>query len=522
MEQNLKSVKMHTAGIIPHSVKVPNGNIVLYDLAGHTQYYSSHASCLETISLHSPSTFLLLSDLSKGDQNLKKEFTYWCELIGNVSKAQQSSVIVVGTHADKSEPLGDMVVTQLVQHFKTIIKEYNLNFIQFITLDVTAYKDKDMVKFISTLYETVETVKSRGPPISLNSHILCAFLKSLNMDAITLSDLLSRLAQEKEQSLPTSTEGITPLLSTLSDRGLVTFFSSPNPSDSWVVIRPEALLSEIIGALFAPKFFPEKLHLIASKIGLVQLSSLQVAFPKHNIDMILQFLYHFELCQKVPGRMFTSGSTPDALQHEMCVFFPAFVDVERPSTVTAGVNSLVWVMHTADATQFYTVRFLQVLILRLASRHPLPANKSALEPAFHPISRLCEVWSMGISWNNESAVTIIFEMKELFQCLSLSVDSPDKSYQDCPSLVKTIIEDIKNTCMEICPYVAKNATEGMICPHEAGGPAEVELSSLNVAIKSNSKMVIDTTGKKKIDLNKWKEIEPQLPYIIGIQESKGW
>ena len=62
----------------------------------------------------------------------------------------------------------------------------------------------------------------------------------------------------------------------------------------------------------------------------------------------------------------------------------------------------------------------------------------------------------------------------------------------------------------------------LICPHEAGGPAEVELSRLKDAIKSNSKMVIDTTGKMKINLNKWKMIEPQLPYIIGIQESKGW
>ena len=39
----------------------------------------------------------------------------------------------------------------------------------------------------------------------------------------------------------------------------------------------------------------------------------------------------------------------------MCVFFPAFVDVKRPSTVTADANSSVWVMHTADATQFYTM-----------------------------------------------------------------------------------------------------------------------------------------------------------------------
>ena len=49
----------------------------------------------------------------------------------------------------------------------------------------------------------------------------------------------------------------------------------------------------------------------------------------------------------------------------------------------------------------------------------------------------------------------------------------------------------------------------------------MELLRLKDAIISNSDMVIDTSGEMKINLNKWKMIEPQLPYIIGIQENKG-
>ena len=137
MEQNLKKVEMKTAGIIPQQTQVPGGNIVLYDLADHHQYYSSHSSCLETISLKSPSTFLLLSDLSKGIDVMKSEYNYWCSLIGNAkaeqkwcslignirkakaeqkwcslignirkAKAEQKSsiILVVGTHADKIDP----------------------------------------------------------------------------------------------------------------------------------------------------------------------------------------------------------------------------------------------------------------------------------------------------------------------------------------------------------------------------------------------------------------------------------
>ena len=527
MEENLKSVKMHTAGIIPHHVKVPGGNIILYDLAGHYQYYSSHSSCLETISSQSPSTFLLLSDLSKGIDVMKSEYNYWCSLVGNVSKGkigkekQQSSVILVGTHVDKFDPEELSIrCKHFEQSSEDILNKYNLSFIQFFALDSRAYQNQNMKRFLSTLYETIELVKKRGPPISLSCHTLYAFLKALNMDAITLSELLSRLAQEEEQSLPTNASDISSLLSTLSDRGLITFFYNHNPSDSWIVIKPETLLSEIIGVLFAPKFFSQYRHLRASNIGLVPVSVLQREFRKYNVDMILQFLIHFELCQNIVGTMFTSGSVSNECQHEECVFFPAFVDAKRPSKVTADATSLVWKMCTSDITQFYTVRFLHVLILRLAEKFPLHLPKYQQDPAFHPISRQCEVWSMGISWNNELAVTTIFEMDESLQSLSLTIDSPDKNAQSYLHLLKSVIEAIKSTCREFCPFVAEKTTERYVCPREAGGPAEVDSHCLQKAVRAKAYKTVDITGEK-IDLNIWKTKEPQLAYIIGVEDNEG-
>ena len=521
MEQNLKSVKMHTAGIIPHHVTVPGGNVILYDLAGHHQYYSSHSSCLETISLKSPSTFLLLSDLSKGIDVMKSEYNYWCSLIGNIRKGnvckaeQKSSVIVVGTHVDKIDPEELSIICKYFEELsEDILNKYNLSFVQFFTLDSRAYQSKDMERFLSTLHETIESVKRRGPPISLSCHTLYAFLKALNMDAITLSELLSRLAKEEEQSLPTSTSDISSLLSTLSDRGLVTFFYNHNPSDSWIVIKPEILLSEIIGVLFA---LPKYRHLIASNIGLVPVSVLCKKFRKHSIDMIKQFLIHFELCQNIVGTMFTSGSTSSECQHEECVFIPALVDAKRPGTVTAGPNSLVWKMHPVDTTQFYTVRFLHVLILRLAKTFPLHVYQ---RDHFYQFNRLCHVWSMGISWNNGLAVTTIFEMDELFQSLSLTIDSRDKNSERYLHLIQSVVEVIKSTCVEFCPFVAKERIETYVCPREAGGPAEVELHTLQDAVRAKVDETIDITNKK-VDLNIWKNVEPQLAYIIGIEDHKG-
>ena len=522
MEQNLKKVEMKTAGIIPQQTQVPGGNIVLYDLAGHHQYYSSHSSCLETISLKSPSTFLLLSDLSKGIDVMKSEYNYWCSLIGNIRKAkaeQKSSVIVVGTHVDKIDPEKLSIICKYFEESSDdILNKYDLSFVKFFALDSRAYQNKNMKSFLSTLYKTIQSVKKRGPPISLSCHTLYAYLKALNKDAITLSKLLFRLSQEEEQSLPLNTSDISSLLSTLSDKGLITFFYNHNPSNSWIVIQPETLLSDIIGVLFAPKDFSQYRHLIASNIGLAPVSVLRREFTKYNVDMILQFLIHFELCQNIVGTMFTSGSAPNECTHEECVFIPALVDAKRPGTVTAGLNSLVWKMLPVDTTQFYTVRFLHVLILRLAEKFPLP--KYLRDPTFHQFSRLCEVWSMGISWNTELGVTTIFEMDESLQSLSLTIDSPDKNDKSYLHLIQSVTEVIKSTCVEFCPFVAKDRIEAYVCPSEAGGPAEVESHCLQKAVRAKANKTVDITNKK-IDLNIWKTVEPQLAYIIGVEDNEG-
>ena len=96
-----------TAGIIPHQVDSPYSNMVVYDLAGHHQYFSSHSACLEAISLNSPAIFLLLQDLRKDPEAMTKEVYYWSTMIDGVCcecPEKKSSVLVVGTHTDLLTP----------------------------------------------------------------------------------------------------------------------------------------------------------------------------------------------------------------------------------------------------------------------------------------------------------------------------------------------------------------------------------------------------------------------------------
>eukprot|EP00731_Ephydatia_muelleri_P035584 Em0138g1a len=51
-----------TAGIIPYNIQSQHGNMVLYDMAGQPEYYTSHCACIEAISFSSPAIFLTLVD----------------------------------------------------------------------------------------------------------------------------------------------------------------------------------------------------------------------------------------------------------------------------------------------------------------------------------------------------------------------------------------------------------------------------------------------------------------------------
>ena len=242
IEDHLTNVTPLTAGILSYYVPRSDGSIILYDLAGHREYYSSHSSCLEALSQSTPSTFLTLADISEKPDDVKTQLNYWSAMIGNVcSKCPQpSEVIVIGTHADK-----DSLCSLLCRHADEGVNKTKQHFAGFMGLNVTDYRSADMSRFINKLLETNESVRKRCPAISLSCHVLYALLKEKvpsDKVAITLSDLLLLLDAVKDHGLSTNISEITTYLTTLADKGLIVFFPDVNPSVSWIVLRQDVLL----------------------------------------------------------------------------------------------------------------------------------------------------------------------------------------------------------------------------------------------------------------------------------------
>ena len=531
MKQMRKPVKALTAGIISHRVQSSKANMTIYDLAGHREYYSSHSSILEHISNTTPSIFFLLVNLLLTIKDITAQLYYWSGMIGNVCSncSQQSSIIVVGTHADCISDEGklEFLHTQIEQVARDAIKQHI--FVQFTALNVTSFRGKVFGSFLSLLHSTIDEVRLRCPAISLTCHVMYAFLNDkvpADQDAIPLSQLLTLLSQEKPKVLPTDATEVSKHLQVLSDKGFIVFFESVTKHvESWIVFRPESLLEKVNGALFAPSNFREHLP-IASNTGVIPISIFKCHFPepKYNIDMITQFLVRFELCQ--PITLTSANKTSKEPPSSSCpdLFFPPLISASRPDDVIIPDNAFIWQICCSKINQSFSPRFLHVLVSRTADQFPLPTVEPCLVPNLEPYNRSCTVWSRGISWMSKEGFSTVIEMREDFQCLLCAVSTSDKTSIDYSKLILSVINEIKVTCDEFCPSVSR--VELITCPPEASSDhvaATVECATLKemMILKAGTATVTDSSRKKQVNIIEWRKVEPQLPHLIGADQKQG-
>ena len=510
-----------TAGIIPYQVESPYSNMVIYDLAGHHHYFSSHSACLEAISLNSPAIFLLLQDLRKDSETITKELYYWSTMMDGVCHKclQTSSVIVVGTHGDLLVP---QEVVRKMNNLQSVAKAAIIHqkLVKVISLNLTKMYTGEMDQLMSLLHETNKEVISRCPSISIHCHLMLSFFKEKLppfVDTISLAELIVHLSNDPDKLINPDVPHIFPILQTLSEKGLIVFIPSAEPLNSWVVLDKESILKRVNGALFADPSLKEYAH-IASNTGIIPRAVLEKTFLEYNIDMIIQFMIHFELCQVVDLSQVDTNMAPEGSPSTdlgPLLFFPSLVCVYRPNSATVPSNSFGWSMIVRSPYQFLTPRFLHVLLHRLPFEFALPTLQAT--PLHSHISRRCDVWSRGIKWLSEEGVATIVEMEEMFQSISMTISSSKRTHPQYLQLAHSVLAVIKNACQEFCPHV--EVLEVISCPPEAisdhSDGIKVELSLLKRALLEAKVAVVDVNGQKQVVIDEWMKIEPCLSYLVG-------
>ena len=449
-------VECLTAGIIPLHVesKVKEvGNMVIYDFAGQQEYYSSHAAVLERIMRNSAAIFVCIVDLSQCMDKISESIHYWMSFIENAcSSAQGSShVIIVGSHADLVKSSQELKEKSSLMENIAESRAKQLTYRGFVSMDCRESKSKEARHFRSLLSTSQQATQSFQPSMSLYCHVLYAFLRTkLGKTSCTLEELTSALTSDKDFSFD-SIE-LTESLTSLSDKGLILFVQNQkHPQSSWVVVEKEALLREVNGTLFAPDHFKQH-HQVISNTGIVPIATLEELFPQYSSEMLVGCLESMELCHPVDPSALqgtnlknskaTSSSPPSEVSH---LFFPSLVKKHRPDDLPS--SRFGWCLGCSDPHQFFSNRFLHVLLLRLAFTFPLASDN--LPPSFSlcGLERRCQVWQNGIIWKCGSGVSTIVEIVDRNRWVIVLVSEKSReAAETCSSVIRMILDLQQQLC----------------------------------------------------------------------------
>ena len=391
-------VECLTAGIIPLHVesKVKEvGNMVIYDFAGQQEYYSSHAAVLERIMRNSAAIFVCIVDLSQCMEKISESIHYWMSFIENAcSSAQGSShVIIVGSHADLVKSPQELKEKSSLVESIAESRAKQLTYGGFVSMDCRESKTKEAHHFRSLLSTSQQAILSSQPSMSLYCHVLYAFLRTkLGKANCTFHDLTTALASEKDLYFDST---VSESLISLSDKGLILFVQNQeHPQSSWMVVEKDTLLREVNGTLFAPDNF-KQYRQVASNTGIVPIATLEELFPQYSSEMLVGCLQSMEFCHPVDpsalqgtileSNKATLSSPPSGVSH---LFFPSLVKEHRPGDLPSP--RFGWCLECSDPHQFFSNRFLHVLLLRLAFTFPL-ASHLPPSSSLSGLERRCQV-----------------------------------------------------------------------------------------------------------------------------------
>ena len=451
-------VQRCTAGIVPHHIQSEQlGNFVVYDFAGQQEYYSSHDAVLEQVMRRSAAMFLCVVDLSESKEKICKSLHYWLSFIDNACSTAEgrSHVVIIGSHADqvmssveeKSSLLQTIIATRRVRRQK---------YVECIAMDCRKTNTDASRRLIASLTNSQKAITASQPVIHYYSHVVYAFLRTkLNVVGCTLYDLVFAIAKENDSSLPSDQSVLTEILTTLSDKGLILFIR--HHQSSWIVVKTEALLKEINGTLFAPRQFKEHRDILASNTGIVPVSNLHKVFPDYNSDMLVGFLQSLNFCRPVEPSLLENTNLQTTPSHSTAdlLFFPGLIQSERPdSLVQQGALKLEfgWCLVCVDPEQYFSSRFLHILLLSVAYRFSQSLRRKVTS-CFCGLQRRCTVWKNGISWTDSDNITTLIELldnnRRVLVAMSCSKDRP----MEHAKLRSSLISLVHRLHQEHCPSV---------------------------------------------------------------------
>ena len=486
----VKGVDQKTAGIIPYDLQSQAlGRVSLYDFAGHKEYYAGHDALLANTMTNSSSVIALLVDMRDEEEKIHETVQYWFQFINNHSHASSSKthLVIISSHADKLPSGESRKKARILQSVVSKLNLENITLAGQFTIDCRFAESSSMTQLRSLLSESCNALRS-SDEIEASQHCYMIFLVH-NFDdklAVTLDqaakELMVKCSKKSDEHVYLEfikSSDLFELSQKLNDRGHILFMKNhQDPGKSWIVLKKDVLLSQVNGVIFAPEGFKQHQE-ISTNTGVVPLSKLAPLFPNVDVDVVTKFLCHLEFSQEIKDAELLSvleaGSRTSTVSaesksstttDERFFFFPGLVSLNKPQDIALSSESdshsySGWVFQCSKPEQFFSNRFHQVLLLRLAFSFALaPSNQSSADALV--LQRRCQVWKNGICWANRSGGKAIVEIVDLKKVVALF---RSKKKIELSRLRSSIINTVINAKKQFSSKVA--VKESLLLPEDA-------------------------------------------------------
>ena len=491
----VKDVNQKTAGIVPYELKGKDlGRVSLYDFAGHKEYYAGHDALLANTMTNSSSVIALLVDMRDEEEKIRETVHYWFQFINNHSHASSSKthLVIISSHADELPSGKSKKKARCVQSVVSDLNLDNITLAGQITLDCRYAESSSMTQLRSTLSESCKVLRGSEKISAAHHNFLIFLLHHFKEElAVTVDKVATKLIQKRKKSVYLEfikSFDLFELSQELNERGAILFMKNhQDPGKSWIVLKKDVLLSQVNGVIFAPEGFKEHSE-ISTNTGVVTLSKLAPLFPNVDVDVVSKFLCHLEFCQEIKDAdllsVLEAGSRTSTVSaesksstesaesksstttDERFFFFPGLVSLNKPQDIALSSESdshsySGWVFQCSKSEQFFSNRFHQVLLLRLAFSFALaPSDQSSADSLV--LQRRCQVWKNGICWANLSGGEATVEIIDLKKVVAI-VRSEKKL--ELSRLRSSIINTVINAKKQFSSKVA--VKESLLLPEDA-------------------------------------------------------
>ena len=427
----VSDVKEKTAGIECHTIHSSRiGHFTIYDLAGHREFHNSHDTVIRS-SISGPSSgmFLFVIDLTPSLDDLRRTVSYWLSFIQNQVCIEPSSAVVskpyllaVGSHADSVKSESELKEKQsIVQSF---CKETeNINFVDYVTVDCRYSESESLTQLRAHMLQTHDTLQETIPVVTFRDHCFHVYLVSecANQPGMQLSSLMKAIESSPFTSkdlLPQTLQALHEACNNINKRGVMLYIQTQSIESSWIIIDKDMLLREINGSLFAPNDFTE--HKALTHTGVVPFSKIASVFKELDTQLIIDFSIHMEFCREmtVEDGLKLVTQTHPKYKEEHHFLFPALTSLIPPPDLwqpNPNINyseySSCWILQCHEHHHYFTSRFREVLLLRLAFKNALPVSDEVdhQNPA---LKQRCTIWRRGIKWTTLSSIDALVEMTD--------------------------------------------------------------------------------------------------------------